>query len=91
MPIIGIVENMSGFVCPHCGTKTDIFQACGGKKIAEELNIPFLGSIPIDPKVSEDSDKGLSFIVEHADSPASKTFKEIVSKIEDFLKNREKR
>ena len=90
MPIIGVVENMSGFVCPHCGTKTDIFQSGGGHRIAEELNIPFLGSIPIDQKISEDSDKGVSFIIEHSDSPSSKAFMEIVGKVEGFLKSEEK-
>jgi ATP-binding protein involved in chromosome partitioning len=90
MPIIGVVENMSGFVCPHCGTKTDIFQSGGGHRIAEELNIPFLGSIPIDQKISEDSDKGVSFIIEHSDSPSSKAFMEIVDKVEGFLKSKEK-
>ncbi|MEM3783941.1 MAG: Mrp/NBP35 family ATP-binding protein [Candidatus Bathyarchaeia archaeon] len=90
MPIIGVIENMSGFVCPNCGAKVDIFQSGGGMKIAEELAIPFLGSIPIDQKISEASDKGTPFIVEHADSPASKAFMEIVKKVEGFLKNREK-
>jgi len=90
MSIIGVVENMSGFVCPHCGTKTDIFQSGGGHRIAEELNIPFLGSIPIDQKISEDSDKGVSFIIEHSDSPSSKAFMEIVGKVEGFLKSKEK-
>jgi len=85
MPIIGVIENMSGFVCPNCGAKVDIFQSGGGKKIAEELGIPFLGSIPIDQKICEDADKGMSFIVEHVDSPATKAFMEIVRKIEQFL------
>jgi ATP-binding protein involved in chromosome partitioning len=91
MPIIGIVENMSGFVCPHCGNKSDIFRSGGGKKISEEMNVPFLGSIPIDPKVSEDSDKGTPFIIKHTDTPASKSFKKFVKKIEDFLKSKEKK
>jgi len=89
LPIIGVIENMSGFVCPNCGAKVDIFQSGGGKKIAEELGIPFLGSIPIDPKICEGADKGVSFIVEHADSPASKAFMEIVGKIEHFLEHKE--
>jgi len=89
MPIVGVIENMSGFVCPHCGAKVDIFQSGGGKKIAEELEIPFLGSIPIDQKISEASDKGTPFIIEHADSAASKAFMEIVQKVEAFLKNKE--
>jgi ATP-binding protein involved in chromosome partitioning len=89
MPIVGVIENMSGFVCPNCKAKVDIFQSGGGKTIARELDIPFLGSIPIDQKISEDSDKGLPFIIEQADSPASKAFMEIVRKVEAFLKDRE--
>jgi ATP-binding protein involved in chromosome partitioning len=88
MPIIGIIENMSGFICPHCGKKSDIFESGGGQKIAEELNIAFLGSIPIDQKICEDADRGKPFIVEHPNSAASKSFMEIVKKIEDFLKRR---
>jgi len=91
IPIIGIIENMSGFICPNCGVKVDIFRSGGGKKIAEELEVPFLGSIPIDQKICEDADKGMPFIVEHAESPATKAFMEIVSKIEDFMKSEEKR
>jgi ATP-binding protein involved in chromosome partitioning len=88
MPIIGVVENMSGFICPYCGARSDIFQSGGGKKIAGELALPFLGSIPIDQKISEDSDKGSPFVIEHAGSPASKAFMEIVNKIEAFLEAR---
>jgi ATP-binding protein involved in chromosome partitioning len=89
MPIVGVIENMSGFVCPNCKAKVDIFQSGGGRKIAKESDIPFLGSIPIDQKISEDSDKGLPFIIEQADSPTSKAFMEIVRKVEAFLKDRE--
>jgi len=88
MPIIGIVENMSGFICPNCSAKIDIFHHGGGRKIAEELDVPFLGSIPIDQEICEDADKGASFIVEHADSPASKAFMEIVQKIEQYLEQK---
>ena len=90
LPIIGVVENMSGFVCPGCGEKIDIFQSGGGKKMAEETGTQFLGSIPIDPQVSMDSDKGAPFVIEHADSPAAKAFVEIVKKVESFLKEKEK-
>ena len=89
MPIIGIIENMSGFVCPNCGAKVDIFQSGGGKKIAEELSIQSLGSIPIDQKISEASDKGTPFTVKYPDSPASKAFMKIVKKVEEYLKNRD--
>jgi len=90
MPIIGVVENMSGYVCPKCGDRIDIFQSGGGKKMAEETGVPFLGSIPIDPKVGMDSDKGLPFVIEHADSPAAKAFIEIVNKVEAYLKENAK-
>ena len=88
MPIIGVIENMSGFICPHCGKKSDIFESGGGQKISEELDIAFLGSIPIDQEICEDADRGEPFIVEHPNSVASKSFMEIVRKIEDFLKKK---
>ncbi|MEM3699405.1 MAG: Mrp/NBP35 family ATP-binding protein [Candidatus Bathyarchaeia archaeon] len=89
MPIIGVIENMSGFICPNCGAKVDIFQSGGGKKIAEEMGIQSLGSIPIDQKISEASDKGTPFIIKYPDSPASKAFMEIVKKVKEFLKSRD--
>ncbi|MFQ5888046.1 MAG: Mrp/NBP35 family ATP-binding protein [Candidatus Hydrothermarchaeales archaeon] len=89
IPVIGIIENMSGFVCPKCGAEVNIFKVGGGEKIAEDLMIPFLGRIPIDSKICEDSDKGVPFIVEHMNSPAAKAFMQIVTKIEDFLKHKE--
>jgi len=90
MPIIGVIENMSGFFCPNCGAKIDIFQSGGGTRIADELSIPFLGSIPIDQKICEDADKGMPFIVEHANSSASKAFLEIVEKIKRFLERKQR-
>ena len=86
IPVIGIIENMSGFICPKCGAEIDIFKVGGGKKIAKDLKVPFLGKVPIDPQICEDSDRGTPFITEHMDSPATKAFMEIVKKIEDFLK-----
>jgi ATP-binding protein involved in chromosome partitioning len=91
MPIIGVVENMSGFVCPHCGTKTEIFQSGGGKRIAEEAGIAFLGSIPIDSKVGAEADKGKPFMLADVDSAAATAFSEVVAKVEAYLKEREQR
>ena len=88
VPVIGIIENMSGFVCPDCGAKIDIFKAGGGKRISDSMKVPYLGSIPIDPKICNDSDGGLSFISENSASPAAKVFGEIVKKIEHALKNK---
>jgi ATP-binding protein involved in chromosome partitioning len=87
-PIIGIIENMSGFVCPECGTEIDIFGEGGGKKITEDMDVSFLGKIPIDPKISETSDRGIPFVMEHRNSIASKSFMTIVKKIEVFLKSK---
>ena len=90
MPIIGVVENMSGFICPHCGKKTEIFSSGGGKKMAQEMNVAFLGSIPIDPEVGVDSDKGTPFVYSHKDSAAAKAFVEIVKNVESYLKKKQK-
>jgi ATP-binding protein involved in chromosome partitioning len=87
VPVIGVIENMSGFVCPECGAKVDVFKAGGGKRIAENMTIPYLGSIPLDPKICNDSDSGLSFIVENKNSLATKAFLKIVKKIDQFLEN----
>ena len=85
IPVIGIIENMSGFTCPNCGEKINILGAGGGKRLAEDLNVPFLGQIPMDPKICEEADKGIPFVTGHVGSPAAKAFKEIVNKVEDFL------
>jgi ATP-binding protein involved in chromosome partitioning len=85
IPVIGIVENMSGFTCPKCGEKINILGVGGGKRLAEELDVPFLGQIPIDPEICEEADKGIPFVMGHVDSPAAKAFTEIVKKVEDFL------
>jgi ATP-binding protein involved in chromosome partitioning len=89
IPVIGIVENMSGFTCPKCGEKINILGMGGGKRIAEELDVPFLGQIPIDPKICEEADKGVSFLAENTNSASAKAFKEIVKKVKDFLKEKQ--
>jgi ATP-binding protein involved in chromosome partitioning len=90
VPVIGIVENMSGFVCPECGTETHIFKSGGGKKVSQEFSVPFLGTIPLDPRICLASDLGHSFIMEYPDSPASKAFMKIVEKIKAHIKGKEK-
>jgi ATP-binding protein involved in chromosome partitioning len=90
VPVIGIIENMSGFVCPDCGKVTDIFRSGGGKKVAQEYSVPFLGKIPLDPRVCEASDLGHPFIMQYPDSPAAKAFMEIVEKIKTYIKKKEK-
>ncbi len=88
VPVIGIVENMSGFVCPDCGKETHIFRTGGGEKVAQEYSVPFLGSIPLDPRVCEASDIGHPFIMENPDSAASKAFMEIVEKIKTYIQEK---
>ena len=81
VPIIGLVENMSGFVCPHCGEVTDIFKSGGGKRTAEEFNIQFLGSVPIEAKVARSGDEGMPIIITDPSSASAKAFSEIVDKV----------
>jgi len=85
VPIIGVVENMSGFVCPDCGAHLDIFKKGGGKKISEDLSVPYLGSIPIDPNICNDSDNGLTFVAGNKNTAANKAFQDIIKKINQFL------
>ncbi|MCD6121607.1 MAG: Mrp/NBP35 family ATP-binding protein [Spirochaetales bacterium] len=79
LEVLGVVENMSGFVCPHCGTLTEIFKSGGGEKMAKEMNVPFLGKIPIDPKVVEYSDAGNPYIEAVRDSETAKALDKILS------------
>lgn len=81
VPVLGIIENMSGFICPHCGKEIGLFKVGGGEKAARELNVPFLGRIPIDTKVVELGDEGRPLLEEAADSYASKAFHEVVGSI----------
>ena len=83
--VFGIVENMSGFVCPNCGNVEDIMQTGGGEQLAKDTNVPFLGKIPLDPKLSESSDIGKPFVAAFPDRPASKAIVTIVDKIEKEL------
>lgn len=90
VPIIGIVENMSGFICPTCSTETQIFKTGGGQRVAEKHSVPFLGRIPIDPRICEASDRGHPFILENPDSPAANAFAQIVDKIKKYIQNKDK-
>ena len=74
LPIAGVLENMSGYVCPQCGTHADLFGAGGGKGLAEEMNIPFLGQIPIDPRVVGCGDAGTCILDSYPDSPVTQVY-----------------
>lgn len=86
LPVIGVVENMSGFVCPKCNGESEIFPATtgGGSAMAEEMGVPFLGRIPLDPRLARCCDEGRSFLEEHPDSIAAKAYADIVAQIRTF-------
>lgn len=84
LKIIGIVENMSGLICPHCGQKINLFKEGGGKAAALELGVPFLGRIPIDPEIVALGDEGQPFVSSRPDSKASQAFQRIVDRILQF-------
>ncbi|MEK7869995.1 MAG: Mrp/NBP35 family ATP-binding protein [Nitrospirota bacterium] len=81
VPLLGIVENMSSFVCGHCGERTDIFSHGGGERAAEKLGIPFLGRIPIDPAIRDGGDSGHPIVVGNPASPQAAAFRDIAQKI----------
>ncbi len=81
IPILGIVENMSQFLCPHCGKATEIFDRGGGRKAAEKMEIAFLGEIPLDLKVRQGGDRGVPVAVSHPESAEAKAFMEIAGSI----------
>lgn len=81
LKVYGIIENMSGLACPHCGKTIDIFKTGGGEKTAKALGIPFLGKIPMDPAIVELADEGKPFVTHSADSNAAKAFNDIVDKV----------
>ncbi|NOQ48693.1 MAG: P-loop NTPase [Methanococcoides sp.] len=81
LKILGIIENMSYFICRKCGEKAYIFGQGGGEDLAREEGVPFLGEIPLEQSIREGSDSGRPLAFEESDSPAKKTFEKIVSKI----------
>jgi len=89
MPVLGVVENMSGLICPHCGKEIDVFKKGGGERMATEMKVPFLGSIPIDPQVVEASDKGVPYVSEHAQTETGKAFAGVVKVLLEELEGSE--
>jgi Mrp family chromosome partitioning ATPase len=83
IPVIGVVENMSGFVCPKCQKQTQIFKPTtgGAQKMAESMQVPFLGSIPLDPRIARACDEGKNFLQQHPDSPATVAYGSIIQKV----------
>ncbi|MCK4535010.1 MAG: Mrp/NBP35 family ATP-binding protein, partial [Syntrophobacterales bacterium] len=78
VPVLGVVENMSGLVCPNCKTVINVFKTGGGEKMAGEMGVPFLGKIPIDPQIVEASDSGKPFVYHYGKTDAAKAFAGVV-------------
>jgi ATP-binding protein involved in chromosome partitioning len=85
VPILGVVENMSGFVCPHCGEKTAIFGDAGGNRIAEEYGVPLLARIPLEPETRVAGDEGTPLVLRRPDSPQAKAFADLARAVERRL------
>ena len=85
MPVIGILENMSGLSCPYCKKNIELFKIGGGIKASNDLSVPFLGKIPIDPKIVETGDSGKPLVLKYSNSKSVKIFEKIVSKIEKYV------
>jgi Mrp family chromosome partitioning ATPase len=85
IPVIGIVENMSGLKCPHCNKEIPLFKIGGGEKAAQDLKVPFLGRVPIDPEMVTDCDRGMPFVMSHPESEAAKAFKQIADRCKEYV------
>jgi ATP-binding protein involved in chromosome partitioning len=81
VPVLGIVENMSYFACPHCGQRSDIFSHGGARREAERLGVEFLGELPLDMAIRETSDGGHPIVVSHPESPHAKTYRAIAERV----------
>ncbi len=81
VPVLGVVENMSGFACPKCGEITQILPSGGGKKIAADMNVPYLGAIPMDPAIAQSGDSGKVFVYHFSETPTGKIMQNIINQI----------
>jgi len=91
LPVLGILENMSGLKCPHCGEEIDLFKVGGGKKAAEEMGVPFLGKIPIDVAMVPSGDDGKPIVLSNPESPGAKAFDELAEKVQRTVDSAPKR
>ena len=87
LPVLGVVENMSGFVCPKCGEVTQILRSGGGRRMAEDMGVRFLGAIPMDPNIAEACDNGQAFVRQYASSPTAVIMQEIIQPIIELSAN----
>ncbi len=88
MQVVGMVENMSGFVCPHCSETVEIFKSGGGEKTAKDFGLNFLGKVPVDPKVVIAGDDGAPYLSSDAESPAIDAFTKVIDNVERITKEK---
>jgi ATP-binding protein involved in chromosome partitioning len=81
VPVLGIVENMSTFVCPNCGHETHVFRSGGGERTAKELDTPFLGSVPLDAAIAEGGDAGTPIVIAQPNGPHAAAFARIAAAV----------
>jgi ATP-binding protein involved in chromosome partitioning len=86
VPVLGVVENMSYFLCPECGTRSDIFSHGGARHEAKRLGVPFLGEVPLHMTIREKSDSGLPVVATEPDSPYTKIYRDIAAKVLEQIK-----
>jgi len=89
VPVAGIIENMGGFICPHCKKEIDLFGTGGGEKSAQDLKVPFLGRIPIEPEIVKSGDSGQPFVYFRNKTTTANTINDIIDKIVEYLKRDE--
>jgi ATP-binding protein involved in chromosome partitioning len=89
VPVIGIIENMSSFVCPHCGETTDIFKKEGGRKTADLLGTAFLGAIPLDPKIVLGGDAGVPIVVSESQGGHADAFRRVAATVVEEVERQE--
>ena len=89
LPVLGVVENMSGFTCPHCGATTEIFKGGGGEVMAEDMGVPFLGRIPLDPMMVSAGDAGALASYLGTDAPAAAAFEKVVKRLVSHVEGAE--
>ena len=85
MEVVGVIENMSGFICPHCNETVDIFSSGGGEKTARDFDLPFLGRVPMDPRVVIAGDTGAPYLSSEEETPATKAFAHVVEAVENRM------
>jgi ATP-binding protein involved in chromosome partitioning len=91
VPLLGVIENMSHFVCGHCGERTEIFSYGGGEQAAKKFDVPFLGRVPLDPAIREGGDTGNPIVVKDPKSPQTQAFLQIVRSLVSQIEQGEKK